>query len=581
MSEQAPQRRLAAILVADVVGYSRMMQVDEAGTLAALKSRRTKILQPLVSKHHGRIIKVMGDGGLVEFASAVSAVQCAVDLQQAMAASNRELSEDRQIMLRVGVNLGDVMVEGSDLYGDGVNIAARLEAIADPGGIVISSIAHDYVRNKVKATFDDMGAQTLKNIAEPVRVYRVHGGITPADESEARGPVKTSKPSTAVLPFVNMSGDPAQEYFSDGITEDIITELSRFRSLFVIARYSSFAYKDRAMNVREIGLDMGVRYVAEGSVRRADNRVRVTAQLIDAQTGAHLWAERYDRDLEDIFAVQDEITGRIVTSLVPRIEAEELATAKRKPPEDMRAYDLYLRAKSLVDMAHDVTALAQAREYCDRAIQLDPTYARVHACKALTYVYENHLMLAENVDQGRIKAMKCAEAAVALDPADGVCQWSLGEASLIACQFDRARNHLARARELNPNDADVLAISGWDHAVTGNPEVGLRYVEMALERSPQYISWHNWTRGIILFLLGRFEAALRDFNLYNPPSSAILRWRAATLVQLGRIDEARADLQAFLAVRPGTTVSEVKQYLSYVLKLDQYLDSLRQAGLPE
>jgi len=484
-------------------------------------------------------------------------------------------------MLRVGVNLGDVMVEGSDLYGDGVNIAARLEAIADPGGIVISSIAHDYVRNKVKATFDDMGAQTLKNIAEPVRVYRVHGGIAPADESEARGPVKTSKPSIAVLPFVNMSGDPAQEYFSDGITEDIITELSRFRSLFVIARYSSFAYKDRAMNVREIGLDMGVRYVAEGSVRRANNRVRVTAQLIDAQTGAHLWAERYDHDLENIFAVQDEITGRIVTSLVPRIEAEELATAKRKPPEDMRAYDCYLRAKSLVDMARGSAAIAQAREYCDRAIQLDPSYARVHACKALTYVYENHLMLAENVDQGRIKAMKCAEAAVALDPADGVCQWSLGEASLIACQFDRARNHLARARELNPNDADILAISGWDHAVTGNPEVGLRYVEMALERSPQYISWHNWTRGIILFLLGRFEAALRDFNLYNPPSSAILRWRAATLVQLGRIDEARADLQAFLAVRPGTTVSEVKQYLSYVLKLDQYLDSLRQAGLPE
>jgi TolB-like protein len=223
----------------------------------------------------------------------------------------------------------------------------------------------------------------------------------------------------------------AQEYFSDGITEDIIMELSRFRSLFVIASNSSFAYKGRAMNVREIGRDMGVRYVAEGSVRRADNRVRVTAQLIDAQTGAHLWAERYDRDLEDIFAVQDEVTRRIVTSLVPRIEAEELATAKRKPPEDMRAYDLYLRAKSLVDMARDATAIAQAREYCDRAIQLDPSYARVRARKALTYIFECYLMLAENVDQWRMKAIECAETAVALDPTDGVCQWSLGEAALL------------------------------------------------------------------------------------------------------------------------------------------------------
>ena len=547
----------------------------------SLKQRRQDILQPMVSKHHGRIVKLMGDGALVEFASAVDAVDCAVELQGAMFSSNADLPDERRIVLRIGINLGDVMVEGSDLYGDGVNIAARLEALAQPGSVFVSQTVFSHVKGKTKLDFEDIGEQKLKNIAEPVRVYRVHGGIAPAGESEARGPVKSSKPSIAVLPFVNMSGDPAQEYFSDGITEDIITELSRFRSLFVIARYSSFAYKGRAMNVRDIGLDMGVRYVAEGSVRRANNRVRVTAQLIDAQTGAHLWAERYDRDLEDIFAVQDEITRRIVTSLVPRIEAEELATAKRKPPEDMRAYDCYLRAKSLVDMARGNAAIAQAREYCDRAIQADPSYARVHACKALTYVYENHLMLAENVDQGRIKAIKCAETAVALDPADGVCQWSLGEASLIASQFDRARNHLARAGELNPNDADILAISGWDHAVTGNPEAGLRYVETALERSPQNISWHNWTRGIILFLLGRFEAALRDFNLYSPPSSAILRWRAATLVQLGRIDEAHADLRAFLAVRPGTTVSEVKQYLSYVLKLDRYLDSLRQAGLPD
>jgi TolB-like protein/Flp pilus assembly protein TadD len=488
------------------------------------------------------------------------------------------LPGDRRIVLRIGINLGDVIIEGSDLYGDGVNMAARLEPLAEPGGICVSAKVHGEVAKKLRLAFDYMGEKSLKNMDEPVGVYRLSATVGAGPTGR---PAPSSKPSIAVLPFTNMSGDPEQEYFSDGITEDIITELSRFHSLFVIARNSSFAYKGRAMNVREIGRDMGVRYVAEGSVRRADNRVRITAQLIDAQTGAHLWAERYDRDLEDIFAVQDEVTRRIVTSLVPRIEAEELATAKRKPPEDMRAYDLYLRAKSLVDMAHDVTAIAQAREYCDRAIQLDASYARVRACKALTYIFECHLMLAENVDQWRMKAMECAETAVALDPTDGVCQWSLGEAALLARQFDRARSHLARARELNPNDPDLLAISGWYYAVTGNPEAGLRYIEMALERNPQSISWHHWTRGIILFLLGWYEDALRDFNLYNPPNSGILRWRAATLVQLGRIDEARADVQAFLAIRPGATLSEVRKYANYQLNTDQYLDGLRQAGLPE
>jgi TolB-like protein/class 3 adenylate cyclase len=318
MSEQALQRRLTAILAADVVGYSRLMGADEAGTMAALKSRRTEILQPLVSRHHGRIIKVMGDGVLVEFASAVNAVECAIELQAGMEGANRNLPEDRRIVLRVGINLGDVMVEGSDLYGEGVNIAARLEAIADPGGIVISSTAHDYVRNRIKTSFDDMGAQTLKNIAEPIRAYRV--AWTDAVAAMASQPV-TGRPSIAVLPFANMSGDPEQAYFSDGVTEDIITEISRFRELFVIARNSSFQYRDKSIDVRRIGRELDVQYVVEGSVRKLGDRVRVTAQLIHAVTGNHLWAERYDRDLADVFTLQEDLAHAIAATIGGRVEA--------------------------------------------------------------------------------------------------------------------------------------------------------------------------------------------------------------------------------------------------------------------
>ena len=312
MAEAPVQRRLAAILAADVVGYSRLMGEDEAGTLAALKARRKDVLEPLVNCHRGRIFKVTGDGVLVEFGSAVSAVQCAVDLQQGMAAANADLPQDRCIVLRIGVNIGDVMVEGSDLYGDGVNIAARLEAIAEPNGILVSGTAYDYVRNKVKVAFNDLGAQNLKNIAEPVRVYRVIGTPT---VSVAVPKSAADKPSIAVLPFTNMSGDPEQEYFSDGITEDIITEISRFRNLLVIARNSSFIYKGAPVSIAKVARELGVTYILEGSVRRSGNRVRITAQLIDAQVGSHIWAERYDREIIDMFAVQDEITQKIVGML--------------------------------------------------------------------------------------------------------------------------------------------------------------------------------------------------------------------------------------------------------------------------
>ena len=344
MAEERAQRRLAAILAADVVGYSRIMERDEAGTLAALKSRRRDVLYPIVAKHQGRTFKVTGDGVLVEFASAVNAVQCAVDLQRDMAAANADQPEERHIVLRIGINLGDVMVEGSDIYGDGVNIAARLEAMAEAGGILVSGTAYDHTKNKIKIGFNDLGAQNLKNIAEPIRAYRV--ASTPVVAIKPPNPT-SEKPSIAVLPFINMSGNSEEGYFSDGITEDIITELSRWKELRVLSRHSSFQYRDKATDVQQAGRDLGVGYVVEGSVRRIGERLRVTAQLIDTVSGGHIWAERYDREANDVFAVQENVVQTLVGTLVGRVRAAGVAVAKRKSPSNLDAYECVLRGRAL------------------------------------------------------------------------------------------------------------------------------------------------------------------------------------------------------------------------------------------
>ena len=341
-------RRLVAILAADVAGYSRLMERDEAGTLEALKSRRRNILAPILTEHHGRIVKLMGDGVLVEFGSAVIAVQCAVDLQRRMDEANAGLAEDRRILLRIGINLGDVIVEGGDLYGEGVNIAARLQAMAVPGGICLSQTMVNHVSNKVEVQFEDLGERKLKNLDRPVRVYRVVGMASALEGPLAiPGPPAAESPtgpSIALLPFVNLSGDTEQNYFSDGITEDIIAGLSRFRQLFVIARNSSFQYRDRTVDVRQVARELGVRFVVEGSVRKAGTHLRVTVQLVEAATGKHLWAEKFDRDLPDIFAVQDEIAHSIVASIAGRIEEADRRRALRKRAADLTAYDLLLRA---------------------------------------------------------------------------------------------------------------------------------------------------------------------------------------------------------------------------------------------
>src|SRR5262245_55824720 len=404
MAENPVQRRLAAILAADVVGYSRLMGQDEGGTLAALKARRKEVLEPVVARHRGRIFKVTGDGVLIEFGSAVNAVQCAVELQQGMAAANSGLPEDRRIVLRMGVNLGDVMIEGSDLYGDGVNVAARLEAITEPGGICISRKVHDEVRSRLSLAFDDLGEQQFKNIASPVRVFRVtwqasqvHIGPQPTSQQ----PTLPDRASIAVLPFANLSSDPEQEFFAHGLAEDLITDLSKVPGLLVIARNSSFAFQGRSVDIRSIARDLGIRYIIEGSVRRAATRVRINAQLIDASSGSHIWADRFDRDLADVFVVQDEVVGKIVSALAGALPAT-LSAPKRRAT-NLEAYDLFVRGRSLV--LGSLQATQEARSFLRKAIALDPEFAVAYAWLALSHFFgsewygepsEEHRMLARS-----------------------------------------------------------------------------------------------------------------------------------------------------------------------------------------
>jgi TolB-like protein len=452
VAEERAQRRLAAILAADVVGYSRLMEADEAGTLAALKTRRKQVLQPLVASHHGRVFKITGDGVLVEFSSAVNAVQCAVDLQRAMAIANGDQPKDLHIVLRIGVNLGDVMVEGSDLYGEGVNIAARLEAIAEPGGILISGTAHDHVGTKVKVSFEELSAQTLKNIAQPVRLYRVTG--TPAVIATATNPA-SDKPSIAVLPFTNMSGDPEQEYFSDGLTEDIITELSRFRNLLVVARNSSFTFKGQAVDVKEIGRKLGAGYVVEGSVRRAGNRIRITAQLLESATGNHLWAERYDRELEDIFAVQDELV-RAISGVIPgQLDRYAVENLRRKPPDNLTAYDSELRGRWA--LTHWNEGLSVALEWFEKSAKADPNYALAQAGIALVYAYQ---IPAQGLspESTITRAREYARRATLLDDRNPTVQAYAALAYSFSCEHELSRRHAERAVALNPNDSYALFV---------------------------------------------------------------------------------------------------------------------------
>jgi TolB-like protein/class 3 adenylate cyclase len=577
MVEERAQRRLAAILAADVVGYSRLMERDEARTLAELKSRRTEILKPLVSRHHGRIVKLTGDGVLVEFASAVNAVCCATELQEAMEAANRDISEDRRIVLRVGINLGDVMVEGGDLYGDGVNIAARLEALADPGSIFLSQTVHDQVRGKTAHGFEDLGEQNLKNMTKPVRVYRVlSNGESEAPTSFLPLP---DKPSVAVLPFTNMSGDPDQQYFSDGVTEDIITELSRFRQLFVIARNSSFQYRGKDVDLKQLGRELGVRYVVEGSIRRADTRIRTTAQLIDARTGSHVWAERYDRDLGQLFEVQDEVARTIVATLAGRLEDAEVAGSACKRTDNLAAYEHLLRGiQHIRGYAADDNRLA--RTYFEQAISLDSRFALAHAYLALALLCENGYGNAPNSIKER--ALIVALTGLQLDPNEARCHQFLAQVYRYRSEYDLALSHFERSAALNPNDANGLAMMGSNLCSVGRAEEAVTLIRSAMRLNPFHPEWYWSGLGIACYAARRYEDALdAQRRLLSHGRPWDLARFAACYAQLGRLDEARAQAAELLRLKPDFRLSSVVLYYKDPADALHVLDGMRKAGLPE
>lgn len=578
MSEERVQRRLAAILAIDVVGYSRLTERDEVGTLATLKSRRREILQPMISKHHGRIIKLIGDGALIEFGSAVNAVNCAVELQKAMDIANADAAGDRRIVLRAGINLGDVMVEGSDLYGDGVNVAARLESLSEPGGLCISGSVFEQINGKLPHSFVSLGPQTLKNIDRPIQTYRLAGKDRAAGVVSAVELSLPVKPSIVVLPFVNMSADAEQAYFVDGLTEDLITDLSKVPELFVIARNSSFAYKGRSVDTRQIARELGVKYVLEGSARRVADRVRINAQLIDAPAGGHIWADRFDRDLADIFAAQDEVVGKIVEGLAGKLAAANLK--ERYRPTNLGAYDLYLRGRA--EWAHSTEAGVAAIPLFERAIALDPNYADAYRWLAISqceaWVFRNYPM-----NPLRQQSMASARKAIELDPENSGTHWVLAFILLLERQWDESAKEYEISLRLNPNDADAWANFGDLKTYEGRGVEAIACIEKALRLNPRPPSWYFWLLGGAQSAAGKYEEAvktLRNDATYRTESRVNL---ASILARLGRLDEAREEATLYLATTPHFKIShwvESQPYRDLALR-DMYVEGLRKAGFPE
>ncbi len=543
MTSDKLERRLAAILAADVVGYSRLMGEDEAGTLAALKAVRTELIEPLIAAHRGRVVKLMGDGLLAEFQSAVEAVDCAIAWQRGQS------QDETPLRFRIGVNLGAIVIDDGDIYGDGVNVAARLEGLADPDGIALSQVVHDQVNGKVDARFEDTGEQTLKNIAKPVRVYRVRLG-GPAVEAgfETTAPARADTPSIAVLPFTNMSGDPEQQYFSDGITEDIITELSRFTALEVVARNSTFVYRDQAVDVSDVGRKLGARYLLEGSLRKAGNRIRLTAQLIDVASGKHVWAERYDRELEDIFAIQDELVHAIVATLAGRLREADVKRSLMTPPESLAAYDCYLRALDL-DRKFDPESSLEGLEFVKKAIELDPTFARAHALYAGTTTTIGWFQI-DSSQTHLDESLRIAKAAVSLDPQDSFCHWALGFVYIRRGELDLARDALERALSLNPHDALVWTDYAWYHICVGDPEKALQLLDEREAVDPIPPNWHWELRGEALYCLGRYAEAVASYERLPIIHYWIHRNLAACHGQLGNIEKAQSHWALVLEVVP-------------------------------
>jgi adenylate cyclase len=570
-------RRLAAILAADVVGYSRLMEADEAGTLAALQRLRREFFEPTLARHGGRLFKEMGDGFLVEFGSVVSAASCAVEIQTGMAARNQAVPGGDRIVFRIGVNLGDVIVEGTDLHGDGVNVAARLESLAEPGGICISAKVHAEVQGKLAASFADMGERTLKNMSVPQRIYRMAAAGSHAKPAAA----SPEKPSIAVLAFENMSGDPGQEYFSDGITEDIITELSRFRELFVIARNSSFSYKGKSTKVQDIGRDLGVSHVVEGSVRRAGPRVRFTVQLIETATGNHVWAERYDRTMEDIFDLQDEITRTIVSVLPVRLQGAIVERARRKPSESLSAYESFLQADWLFDKS--IGTARRAVDLLSTAIHLDPKFAQAYALKASIQAY-SVFTFSPMGDDPSIAARENIEQALALGEGDHFVHAMASHVYLTCGEHDLAQAHSDKAIALNPNEINALIERGVLMGYSGNPKDAVEFLHRVLAHDPLAPDHQHECLAEANYLLGDYDEAARIYERWRNPPVHMYTHLAACYAQLGRAEDARRTAMTFEDRRPaGSDFAFYARAHARLCKRPEdaahWLDGYRKAGL--
>jgi adenylate cyclase len=583
---------LAAILAADVVGYSRLIEADEEGTRARLRSLHAELIQPRIVADGGRIVKTTGDGILVEFPSAVAAVRNALAVQSAMAGRNAELPEEQRLVFRVGINLGDVIVEADDIHGEGVNVAARLESLCEPGALYVSGTVHDHVEGKLAADFDDLGEQTVKNISRPVRVYRVRdeGGQPSTSSREDVSMPPTDKPSIAVLPFENMSGDPEQEYFSDGVSEDLITALSRIHWFFVTARNSSFSYKGTSPDVREVAEQLGVRYVLEGSVRKAGNRVRITAQLIDGTSGNHVWAERYDREIGDVFDLQDEMTEKIVAAIEPAISKAEIQRSRSKRPESLDAWDLCQRGwwHRYRNREEDYV---EAIRYFEQALEKDPEFVSALAGMADALSYQVVFSFVDETRTQVERAIGYGRKAVEIDEDDPIAHLSLGRAYLAGMQYENGIRSIRNALRLNPYFAAAQYSLGGLYIVSGRFEEGIEAIRRFMTLSPQdvmigpaysrlaqaYLGMKDYEKVVV-----NAEEAFRYAVQAHWPGKSYL---VSALGHLGREDDARRAIEELGELKPGITVGWIAgQELPISMgrdQMDDYLEGLRKACLPE
>ena len=582
--EVRDKRRLAAVLAADVVGYSLLMGTDESGTLAQIKTHRKELIDPKVAEYNGNIVKTTGDGLLIEFPSVLDAVQCAVDVQRAIAQRNTHVPEDKRVRFRMGINQGDVIVEENDIYGDGINIASRLEGVAEPGGICISSKVHEDVRDKVGLRFNDLGEQTLKNIARPVQAFSIDLTSTSERRSTEATPLPLQdRPSIAVLPFDNMSGDPEQAYFSDGIAEDIITDLSGLSGLFVIARNSSFAYRGQSLDVRRVSQELGVNYVLEGSVRKAVNRVRVTAQLVEGESGGHLWANRYDRDLDDIFAIQDEITQNIVDALKVRLNLVERENIGAPTTSNLEAYDYVLRARSLI-YRHERESSAEAAKLLEKALELDPGYITAYWGLAVVLFSAYTSGWSETSEATLERGYKLASTAVELDPNDAHGHFAMALAHLWSRDFDRAIEEIERAIALAPNSAEAFGTRGLILDYASQPAEAIKSLEKSMRLDPRHPSiWFHFLAHAH-FILRNYEKAvelLKRRIRINPETDVSRALLASSYGHLNRNAEARNEWAKLFEINPNYSIEQKAKVLPYKnpADWDRFVEGLRLAGL--